>query len=356
MSVFIENVTIMLRHKIGDMQEIAKKRGGECLSDIYVNTRKKLKWKCNKSHEWEAVPNSIIGGCWCPTCSGNIKSTIKEMQEIAKERGGECLNEVYVNNHKKLKWKCDKNHEWEASPNKIKSGCWCPTCAHAPSLTIEEMREIAKKHGGECLSEAYISNNIKLRWKCNKNHIWEAKPGAVKFGTWCLECYKLSIEEMQEIAKKRGGECLSENYTNNKTKLLWKCDNNHKWWAKPNDIKNGSWCPICRESNGEKTIRLFLEKNNVNFIQQKVFFNCKGIKNSLPFDFYLSDYNIIIEYDGIQHHIPIDFFGGAKSFMNLKKNDQIKNEYCQLNNIKLIRISYLDKDIKTILKLALNIK
>lgn len=221
---------------------------------------------------------------------------------------------------------------------------------------IEDMQEIAKERGGECLSEAYIGNNIKLRWKCHKNHIWEAKPGAVKFGTWCLECYKLSIEEMQEIAKKRGGECLSENYVNNKTKLLWKCDNNHEWWTKPNDIKNGSWCPICRESNGEKTIRLFLKNNNINFIQQKVFFNCKGIKNSLPFDFYLLDYNIIVEYDGIQHYIPIDFFGGIKSFMNLKKTDQIKNEYCQLNNIKLIRISYIDKDIETILKLALNIK
>ena len=66
----------------------------------------------------------------------------------------------------------------------------------------------------------------------------------------------------------------------------------------------------------------------------------------LNFDFYLEDLNTCIEFDGLQHFNSIDFFGGDKAFEIRKQNDKIKNEYCFLSNIRLIRISY--KEIKNI--------
>lgn len=56
---------------------------------------------------------------------------------------------------------------------------------------------------------------------------------------------------MQELAKSRGGKCLSDKYINNRTKLRWQCNEGHIWKSTPNSIKNGSWCPICsrRKSN-----------------------------------------------------------------------------------------------------------
>ena len=61
---------------------------------------------------------------------------------------------------------------------------------------------------------------------------------------------KLSIEDMQEIARKRKGKCLSDKYINNKTKLEWKCLNGHKWKAIPESIKSGNrWCPVCARKN-----------------------------------------------------------------------------------------------------------
>ena len=50
---------------------------------------------------------------------------------------------------------------------------------------------------------------------------------------------------MIELAKKRNGECLSTEYINAHTKLLWKCADGHEWEAKPNNIQQGKWCPIC---------------------------------------------------------------------------------------------------------------
>ena len=63
----------------------------------------------------------------------------------------------------------------------------------------------------------------------------------------------------------------------------------------------------------------------------------------LPFDFYLPNHNICIEYDGIQHTQCSDFFGGVESFKKIIKNDTIKNRFCYDNNITLIRINHFGK-------------
>jgi len=101
----------------------------------------------------------------------------------------------------------------------------------------------------------------------------------------------------------------------------------------------GIGCPKCNESKGEKIIREILEKNNINIITQKTFNSCL-YKRNLKFDFYLPNYNLCIEYDGIQHYKPNDFFGGNIEFEKTQKRDKIKNNYCKENNIKLIRIKY----------------
>ena len=70
-----------------EMQEIAKKKGGKCLSTVYVNDRTKLKWQCEKGHKWEATPHGIKRGTWCPYCAGRRKVTIEEMQELTEKKG-----------------------------------------------------------------------------------------------------------------------------------------------------------------------------------------------------------------------------------------------------------------------------
>jgi hypothetical protein len=61
---------------------------------------------------------------------------------------------------------------------------------------------------------------------------------------------KLTIKEMQLIAKERGGKCLSTKYVNVHTKLLWKCSEGHQWRAIPNTVKNrGIWCRVCSRKN-----------------------------------------------------------------------------------------------------------
>ena len=116
------------------MNKIAKQRGGECLSDDYVNSQAKLKWRCNEGHEWEATPNNIKKGTWCPVCRYNERGkkrrlTIENMMSIASERGGKVLSKDYITSYTKLKWHGAEGHIWEATPNNIRSGRWCPFCS-----------------------------------------------------------------------------------------------------------------------------------------------------------------------------------------------------------------------------------
>lgn len=101
---------------------------------------------------------------------------------------------------------------------------------------------------------------------------------------------------------------------------------------------------IKNKSYGEYKIKKYLDINNIDYMREYRFDNCKNI-NKLPFDFYLPKHNICIEFDGRQHFECVKWFGGEKGLKNRKINDNIKNMFCYNNNIKLIRISYEDINI-----------
>jgi hypothetical protein len=166
------------------------------------------------------------------------------------------------------------------------------------------------------------------------------------------KCYKCAIEDRTDtlddfIAKANLIHNYKYNYDNviyikSKIKVEIICEKHGVFLQKPMDhINNKQGCPICNTSKGEMLISSILEKYNIKYIPQKKF---KGLKykKSLIFDFYLPQYNCCIEFDGEQHFRPIEYWGGEKTFEDIKNRDIIKNEYCKLNNIRLIRFSYKD--------------
>jgi L-rhamnose mutarotase len=244
------------------LHQIAKRLPDTCKG---VNT---IHWlTCKKGHRWQAaVDNVRRAGHWCPNCARKAIYTIEDMQKIAAERGGKCLSAEFINSQTKLLWECIEGHQWEATPATIKQGTWCPNCAGNVRSTIEDMQKIAMTRGGKCLSDVYVNSQTKLLWECIEGHQWEATPNKIKSGRWCPNCAncanklhgdsrRLSIEEMVQIAKDRSGRCLSQIYINNRTKLLWECSEGHRWEAVPAVVKKGHWCHVCfqiRDSNRSK--------------------------------------------------------------------------------------------------------
>lgn len=185
--------------------------------------------------------------------SGALEAMV-ELKELATQKGGRCVSSSYLGSVVKLEWECANDHSWKMAPSQIKIGQWCPKCAKK-SLSeqfrdsIEKYKRLAQTRGGECLSENYTNGKIPLTWKCKSGHVWDARPSNVQTGTWCVICAgraKPTIAIIQEVAKERGGKCLDDQYLNAKTDMKWKCSEGHEWKASWNSISSRkSWCPVC---------------------------------------------------------------------------------------------------------------
>ena len=142
--------------------------------------------------------------------------------------------------------------------------------------------------------------------------------------------------------------------------VLWKCSICEFEWKTTVHNRSGkgkTGCPKCCESKGEKEVSTILSKYKIKHIPQYMFDGCKGIRRKLPFDFYLPNYNICIEYHGQPHYYAIEYFGGKDGLRERQRLDQIKEQYCYDNNIPLIIIPYWDFDnIESILTTYLNLQ
>lgn len=173
---------------IEDMHALAAKNGGLCLSKTYLNNTLNLTWQCKKGHQWDATPLQIKRKHWCPTCSNKGKITIDHMHQLAAAHGGKCLSSTYVNTNSRLIWQCKEGHQWETKAYSILQGYWCRTCSGKTKKTIEQMEELAAARGGKCLSSTYVNSDSKLIWQCKEGHQWEALPNVIRRGSWCPHC------------------------------------------------------------------------------------------------------------------------------------------------------------------------
>ena len=86
-----------------------------------------------------------------------------------------------------------------------------------------------------------------------------------------------------------------------------------------------------------------MDNKNIKYIREKTFPNLLGVGNDyLRYDFYLPEYNLLIEYHGEQHEQAYDFFGGEEKLKQQQEHDRRKKEYAELHNIKLLEILYWD--------------
>ena len=244
------------RLTIEKMQQIAKVRGGVCLSDSYGNNRTPLQWQCARKHQWHASPKVTSQGHWCRLCIAI--DVLEELQRIAGEHGGRCLSDAYVNAVAPLLWECTNGHRWHATSQSIARGHWCVQClSDSMRGSLEQMQALAQQHGGQVLSTTYIDSTTKLRWRCANGHTWETKASHIVSGSWCPTCYlesrRITLEDAQQLAISKGGRCLSDSrvdgntmsYVDGNTMLTWQCADGHIWQAPAKRFRR-TWCAACK--------------------------------------------------------------------------------------------------------------
>jgi very-short-patch-repair endonuclease len=258
----------------------------------------------------------------------------------------------YINKRSKVKIICKKHGIFEQTAYchyYFKQGC--SECKVNKQLTTEEFIKRSKLVHGDRYDYSLVNYKnayTKVDIICKKHGIFSIRPSDHK-KCGCSLCSlgynknnNISEEEYIKKAKiihKNRYNYSKTKYSNSRSKVTIICKIHGDFIQKAESHLRGRGCPNCKKSNGENKIEYYLKNANLNYDKQKSFENCKNILNLL-FDFYLPDYNICIEYDGIQHFIPIKYFGGIDNYNLRVKLDKIKNEYCKNNNIRLIRISY----------------
>ena len=328
----------------------------------YVNNCTKILHRCRvDGYEWITMPHSVLSGYMCPRCINKERYTqegyVKKLYEINPNI--EVVGK-YIDAHTKILHRCKVDgYEWFVTPNNVLDGKGCPKCG------IEILkRKLAKSHD-EYMDEILIINkNIKVIGKYINSQTpimhkclicgyeWEVIPSRLLSGGGCPACYgkmkKTQDKYIQEVFSINPNIEVMGEYINANTPILHRCKiDGHEWYAKPHNILCGKGCPKCNESKGERNIASWLCGINIYYESQKRFDNCRD-KNPLPFDFYLPDYNICIEYQGIQHYKPIGYFGGQKTFESQVLRDNIKKDYCKDNGILLFEIPYysdLDEEL-----------
>lgn len=307
---------------------------------------------------WEIAPSNALQGNGCPEChSERIKerktrSHKKYLELLSKKNPFIIPLEKYIDCKTPIKHKClIHNVDWYPIPDNLLKGCGCPECSKDKiSLKNKKSNETyiksIKGRNFMALGE-YKNASTPILHKCLiDGYEWYASPANILSGTGCPKCggtLKKTQEEYETQVRSINPyvEPVGE-YISARTPLLHRCKKcNHIWNVTPYSILAGTGCPNCKKSKGEIKISEFLTSENITYVSQKTFNNCRD-KLPLPFDFYLPDYNICIEYDGEQHFRSVEFFGGEEKFEELKKHDNIKNNYCKENGIDLLRIPYYE--------------
>ena len=260
--------------------------------------------------------------------------------------GGKLHSTEYKGVHAPLIVECQCGHIWHTNFNRLKRGGWCSLCHFdAKKLSFEMVKREIELMGGVVLSNKYKNAHSKLEIKCGNDHIFNMSYNNIKYGCWCVFCSNrppVFIEDIKQIATNNGGECISDKYVDNRTKLIFRCGNNHIWKAAPYSIKSGKWCPYCNSSISEEICRSVLEKIfNSKFPKKRPKWLIGPSGNRMELDGHCSDLNIAFEHNGMQHYKVIDYFNDEKSFLLGKKHDKLKAELCAQNNIKLIIIPAL---------------
>lgn len=260
----------MKRRTLKELIAIAKhrirNRGAKLLS-VTPCRRTRLTIKC-KGHIWKTRLDTVLNGHWCQRCWAEKKKIgLARCSVLASRRGGQCLATSYDNNAQKLLWDCSKGHpRFRATIVSVERGYWCKHCS-GRYLTIKQMKQAARDRGGKCLSGNYASRTRKLVWFCSRHEYrWEATPARVLSGSWCRLCSyerrrQYCIGDLSRIAALRGGRFLGNDFRNRKTPVVWQCRLKHSPFSmRLEEVLKGQWCPLCASGRSERACRAIFEQ------------------------------------------------------------------------------------------------
>ena len=338
------------------------------VADVYVDSNTPMLCMC-KRHNQEAFLKTAQQLIHCKTicdkCRGEKAAQRWRMPENVIKTHVEERNSIYdhverVNGKTIVYYICehhkDKGVQHCALSHLYDSKHLCKYCARRGRTTKDFVKEVANIHPEISVLGEYEGCEARILCRCNKCGTQWSPPAKQLLGQRKRGCPTCGRQKIIAARKKTTEQFRKElsiinpdievvgEYTNTHTLIKCKCKiHNHGFAAKPCNLLNRTaTCPVCSKkiSRMEKRVGDILKIFNINNIWHHKFDDCRGDVFPLEYDYYLTDHNVVIEYDGEQHYKPVKCFGGKEGFERRKRYDAIKNQYCRDHGITIIRVPF----------------
>ena len=314
----------------------------------YINAKTEVCIICPIHGEFWQKPDKHLCGHNCPKCHPYSKKSTNKFIELARKIHGnkyDYSKTVYKGMLTKICVTCPTHGDFLVLPNNHLHGDICRKCYEENrrkniNRFIEEARKI---HGDkyDYSKVDYVNALTKVCIICPEHGEFWQTPANHLSSKGCRKChgrYYMNTDEFINEAKKVHGDKYDYSkveYNGMFNNVCIICPIHGEFWQKPIKHLNKQGCPICKESHLENEIRNLLIRNGIKFEQEKKF-DWLVSDGNLRLDFYIPDKKIAIECQGIQHFIPIEYFGGIDMFEKQKKMDELKKQLCEKHNIKVL--------------------
>lgn len=341
--------------------------------ESYTKGSNKIKCKCLICNNiWEPCASSLLAGKSCPYCYGNHKLTHEEFLDKLPDKTKQNIEFLtkYVSAKIPIKCRCKIcSHVWDTTSTNLYQGSGCKKCAGLIPKTNEEFLNSLSNNIIENISldGKYINSKSVIHCTCKIcGYVWDSTTNRLLLGNGCRKCAnkqngKNRMKSHEDFIKQvhilNKDVTVIDTYSGVNNKLSCRCNIcNRIWETTPAVLLQGCGCSCCKIPLGEKHIIDLLEEHNITYISQYKFCGLKGVGGKLlSYDFYLPQYNLLIEFQGEQHKHPVEYFGGEERFKIQQEHDRRKYEYAKKNNINLLEIWYYDIDnIESILLQKIN--
>lgn len=267
----------------------------------YVNTRSSIVIICPNHGQFTQLARAHLQGKGCQLCAPNCKkNTISFLQKL-KCKFGDSVDYSFVSyttSKTPIKLVCSLHGEFMKTPKQLlESKHACSKCSGLAPLTKKDF---------------IIQSNL------------------VHFNAYDYKNVRLN---------------------GSKNKVIITCKKHGDFEQTPNKHLSGNGCGSCCSSHGESLLENFFILHNINYKREYLLLKNPTTGSWLRSDFFLPDYNLILEYDGIQHFKSIPFFGGVEKLKMTQKHDKIKNKYCSENKINFKRFKYTERDCDVVAQL-----
>lgn len=249
------------------------------------------------------------------------------------------------------------NHDWLEKAKDIIRGRGCPKCAitkrnNSKKKDLSSYGNILDSYkleyvrGYDCASKDFY-----VRCKICGHEFKTSITYLNNFNVGCINCNSLKKTQdkltdfSEKLLQKTHNIMLVGNFFSMNEQTLFYCkDCKNTFFKSPHDLLRSPNCPICTtNSKLEYYISTQLKEYGIYFELHKSFPGLLGINGGeLSYDFYLPNYNCLIEAQGEQHEHPVERFGGEKQFIIQLEHDKRKRNYAYANKIELLEIWYWD--------------